>query len=154
MSWTWIISTGEMLKPDGSLLESGYSGHAYGINNPNCISIPNIGPIPCGPNNTDAEYTIGPLLPNAEQGPLHHLGPNVANLIPSAMQRAFIASLERGPDSFYCHGGVAGEPQTVEPGKPVPTGSEGCIVLPFAARMQILESEDRVLVVKSGVANA
>lgn len=152
MSWVWEQSTGTMYRPDGTVLGRGYAGHGSGINNPAMQAIPNVGPVPCGPNNTDGEYTIGPLLPNTEPGPLRHLGTNVAQLIPSDEQAAFIKLLGREPFSFYIHGGVAGEPAVPTEGMPVPSASEGCIVLGRDLRMAVLQSEDRKLIVRSGIA--
>lgn len=149
MAWTWIIDAGVMLKPDGTELVRGYSGHCVadldGVNNPACIGKLDIGPLPCGPNETAGEYTIGPLLPNTAPGGLHHLGPNIAKLEPSNTQREFIVRLGRDPDSFYIHSGVIGEPPFPEPGLPAPTGSEGCICIPEPYRMEVLTSADRTL---------
>jgi hypothetical protein len=145
MPWTWIIPEGAMVSPSGTVLTHGYSGHGPGIDSVAAIGEVNIGPLPCGPNGTPGQYTIGPMLPNAEPGPLHHLGPNISQLIPSPAQRLFIMSLGRDPDSFYCHGGVAGEVATPTPGFPAPTGSEGCIILIPVARMVVLQSSDRQL---------
>lgn len=149
MSWTWEISTATMFKPDGGVLAHGYSGHGAGINDPTLIAVREVGPIPCGPNNTDGEYLVGPLEINRE-GPLAHLGRDVCKLIPTAAQRQFILSLGRDPDSFYLHAPVKGETVDVEPGKPLPTGSRGCICLLWSARMEVASSPDRKLIVRSG----
>jgi hypothetical protein len=145
MPWTWIIPEGAMVDPESVVLTHGYSGHGAGIDNAAAIGEVDVGPLPCGPDGTPGEYTLGPLLLNAEPGPLHHLGPRICQLIPSPAQRAFILSLGRDPDSFYCHGGVAGEAPTPTPGFPAPTGSEGCLVLIPVARMVVLQSTDRKL---------
>jgi hypothetical protein len=146
MPWTWIIPEGAMLDPTGAVLTHGYSGHGAGIDSVDAIGDVNVGPLPCGPHGSPGMYTLGPLLQNAGPGPLQHLGPRICQLIPSPAQRAFIVSLGRDPNSFYCHGGVAGEVPTPTPGFPAPTGSEGCIVLIPVARMVVLQSPDRQLV--------
>src|ERR1022692_2664374 len=127
-----------MMNPDGSVLCHGYSGNKTSIDNPAAIALVDRGPIPCGPNNNPGMYTIGPWQANTYHGPLHHLGPNVAKLIPDDDQRDFIKSLGREPDTLYCHGGITGQVPTPTPGYPVPTGSEGCIVLPPIPRMQVI----------------
>lgn len=139
-----------MWLPTGAELAQGYSGHdtpaVHGINSLAAIALVDVGPLPCGPNGSAGEYTLGPLLPNTQTGtPLSHLGTNICKLIPAAAQRLFIASLGRDPDSFYLHGGVTGQVPYLEPGFPAPTGSEGCIVLPFVSRIVVMRSPVRRL---------
>lgn len=136
MSWTYIQSTGGLLNPEGTLMTHGYSGHAHGVNNPACQALPDIGPIPCG------TYTLGPLI---EDG--GHLGPDVMHLIPDEETRAFILSLHRDPDSFWCHGGKVGESPTNG------TASKGCVVLLRPDRLMLAGSEDRTVKVESGLAS-
>lgn len=149
MSWTWRITAGEMWTPAGMLLARGYSGNGKDIDCAASIGKANHGPLPSGPDGTPGEYTLGPLLPNTEPGPLQHLGPNICRLIPSAQQRAFLVSLDRDPDSFYLHAPVVGEPAFVEAGKPLPTGSKGCLCLAEPYRMEVLTSTERGLEVLS-----
>lgn len=150
MAWIYISSTGVTCRPDGSQLTVGFSGNGSGLNNPGFQGVRDEGPIPCGPSNTDGEYAIGELQPNIS-GPRTHLGPNIAQLIPSAAQQAFIKELDRDPESFFLHGGIIGQPPCVEPGMPLPTASKGCVVLQHDPRMEVLNSPDRQLLVRSGL---
>jgi hypothetical protein len=144
--WTWIISSAEMLKPDGSLLARGFSGNGPDIDLAASIGKVNHGPLPCGPDGTAGEYTLGPMLPNTDPTQeIHRLGPNICQLIPSDAQRAFIISLGRGPDSFYLHAPKIGEPSFVIQGQPLPTASDGCVCLSEPFRMTVLTSPVRTL---------
>lgn len=152
MPWVYISSTGVTYRPDGSQLTVGFSGNGSGLNNPGFQGVRDEGPIPCGPSNTDGEYTIGELQPNTS-GPRTHLGLNIAQLIPSAAQQTFINDeLRRDASSFFMHGGIIGQPPCVEPGMLLPTASKGCVVLQHDPRMEVLNSPDRKLIVRSGLA--
>lgn len=102
----------------------GYSGHGAGVNAPSMQSVKNVGPIPQG------EYTIEP--PHAD--PV--VGPVAMRLVPDASNEMF------GRGDFLIHG----DNQTMNR-----TASEGCIILPHSARVEIgmavLDGDDRLTVV-------
>lgn len=122
MSWTYQISTGEMTDPDGSLVDTGYSGKGDGLNNPDMQNVPRVGPIPIG------VYTIGPAYHDPEKGPC------VMRLTPDPDNEMF------GRAGFLCHGD---NPQANH------TASEGCIIQGPITREAINASDDKTLVVVS-----
>jgi hypothetical protein len=134
--WTYIQSTGALLDPSGVQLTRGYSGFddatCKGLDNPEAQGVPSHGPIPCG------HYTVGPVIANGG-----HLGINVMHLEPDASTAAFIRSLWRDPESFFCHGGLRNETPIFG------TASRGCIVLPEAPRGVLGASGDRLLAVRA-----
>jgi hypothetical protein len=114
--WTYIQTSGAMIRPDGSLLATGYAGHGEGRNNPAFQAVAGVGPLPCG------MYSRGPL----EE---HHgsLGANVAQLEPDPANQMF------GRSGFYSHG--RHNLQDLD-------ASHGCLVLDHDARMEFLTSPD------------
>lgn len=60
--WTYFQATGELVTADGEV-DTGYSGHGSGRNNPGMQSVHNVGPIPRG------TYSIGPVRDEEELGP-------------------------------------------------------------------------------------
>lgn len=88
----------------------GYSGHGAGLNNPKMQQVKDVGPIPQG------VYTIEP--PHAD--PV--VGPVAMRLQPAEANEMF------GRGDFLIHGDNAAMNQTA---------SEGCIVLPHSARVEI-----------------
>lgn len=133
MAWTYVQATGRVISPEGEVFAQGYSGHEHGCNNPAMQCVRDTGPIPCG------RYVMGPL----EDG--GHMGPNVMRLIPDEGTRESIQKLGRDPDSFYIHGGLAGE--AADGG----TASHGCIVLGLWPRTKMGASAVRELAVVSGL---
>jgi Protein of unknown function (DUF2778) len=137
--WTFIQSTGAFLRPDGSLLTTGYSGHWDGVsppkgpkdhrNKPADQTRKDLGPIPVG------GYTIG--RPHNDIG---GKGPVVMDLTPDPGNQMF------GRDDFMIHGDRA-LPRSG-------TASDGCIVLDFASRRAIAVNKDRDLRVISAQAIA
>jgi hypothetical protein len=124
MPWHWNQFTGEMTSPEGKVIGVGYSGHGTGLNAPSQQHLKSIGPIPCG------WYTTGHL--EASHG---HLGTNVAALIPDPDNEMF------GRSAFYLHGRKG--PLDME-------ASEGCIVLDYHPRLQVINSLDKRLHVTAG----
>lgn len=121
--WIYEQTSGKMYRPDGRLLATGYAGgncgeNPEGINNHAMQHCRSIGPIPVG------MYTIGSLIDRHR-----HLGPFVIVLEPYENNEMF------GRSAFRIHG------DTTPPGN----ASEGCIILPRAARLEIAESTDRLL---------
>ena len=113
--WQYEITTGRMLRPDGTLSGVGYAGgdlgeHPEGENNPADEGIPDIGPLPEGiyymqtPVNTHGPFAI-PLTPDASNN-MH------------------------GRAGFMCHGDKIDAPGC---------GSEGCICIARAVRQEMWE---------------
>lgn len=127
--WTFQITTGRMLDPEGVLAGEGYAGGNLGtvpeaINNPIFEPVHNIGPLPEG------FYTFGDLVVKHPT-----LGSYVFPLIPDASNQMY------GRSGFYCHGDT-----------PTPRhASEGCIVMPYSTRQMMNNSKDRRLQVISGL---
>lgn len=112
--WTWTISKGTMTNE--TLTFEGYSGNAgSACNNPECVSDIGRGPLPPG------LYGIGRAMDGKK------LGPFVLPLTPEPQNEMF------GRSGFYIHGDNIQAPGHA---------SDGCIVLPFAARLAIAKSED------------
>ncbi|SRR5208337_683359 len=126
--------TAGIVRKDGIVFGSGYSGHGPGKNNPAMEGAPEVGPIPCG------DYEIcGPPFTSPKTGQY------VLRLRPDAPTRARIITLGRNPDSFEWHG------DSIEhPGQ----ASDGCIVSPRATRVHAWQSGDRHLQAVSGIAPA
>jgi hypothetical protein len=110
---------------DGILVGQGYAGAGAGKDNPAEQAIHETGPVPQG------GYTIGPARN------LPHFGSLVMELTPDTANEMF------GRSGFLIHGDSLAHPGH---------GSEGCIVLPEAARQAIADSQDRLLLVVSGEA--
>ena len=128
--WTFIQSTGAFLKPDGTTLTTGYSGHWDGVPPPGGPTdhrykpadqaLKNLGPIPVG------NYAIG--RPYNDIG---GKGPVVMDLTPDPANQMF------GRNDFMIRGDRS-PPQS-------DMASDGCIVLDFASRQAISVSKDRTL---------
>lgn len=159
-SWIWVIDTGTLLFPSTRLpLTRGFSGNQRWINDPASINVHMHGPLPCGPDLSPGQYTLGRLLPNtdpAPTNPYHRLGPNICQIIPTIAQARYMTDIGRDPDSFFLHGGIAGEPVFIDwpvatrqdpavPKPTLPTSSDGCIVLAPTPRMVVLTSTTRSL---------
>ncbi len=115
LAWTYCQKTGE-LQQDGQPVATGYSGAGDGKNNPAMENVHNVGPIPQG------HWTIvGPPV-NTEQH-----GPYVLSLKPAAETLTF------GRDGFLLHGDSKESPGCA---------SQGCIIMPRAAREQVWKSDD------------
>ena len=115
--WTYRQSTGE-LALDGKIVGVGYAGKGIGKNQPSMQSVPDCGPIPQG------TYTIGAAVDTADHGPF------AMRLYPDPSNEMF------GRSGFWLHGD-----SVVHPGD----ASEGCIIMPLAARVNVHESGDRRL---------
>lgn len=129
--WKYDQTSGRMFRPDGALLAHGYAGgncgkHPEAVNNHAMQNCKGIGPLPVG------IYTLGDLI---EKHP--HLGPFVIVLIPFTENKMF------GRGDFRIHG------DTTPPGK----ASEGCIILPRTARLEMARSADRGLQVVATIEN-
>lgn len=122
--WTWQQTSGQMLNATGTLIGTGYAGRGDGLNDQAMQSEKGIGPLPRG------KYTIGPLLSS------HTVGNVVlvwcAQLTPDPANEMFDRA------GFMIHGRKSLTDMDA---------SEGCIVLDFNPRMQVLKSEDRDLMV-------
>jgi hypothetical protein len=127
MSWRFEQRTGKF----GNTLHAfegfpvyGYSGHEQGKNNPALQQVHEVGPIPIG------EYLISMPFDHPTKGPL------CMRLSPLPATETF------GRSGFLIHGDSIAKPGTA---------SEGCIILPHAARNVIASSADYGLEVVSGV---
>jgi hypothetical protein len=118
-TWTFDTASGR-LAHDGTYAATGYAGHGPGKDNPADADIPNVGPPPRG------LYTIG----TARTDP--RLGPLAMPITPAPSTPMF------GRSGFWIHGD-----NPVHPGD----SSEGCIVLPQAARAAISSSGDTALLI-------
>lgn len=118
LAWTYAQKTGE-LQQDGKPVATGYSGAGDGKNNPAMEKVHNVGPIPHG------DWTIvGPPVNSAEHGPY------VLSLKPSPKTATY------GREGFLLHGDSRESPGCA---------SQGCIIMPRAAREQVWKSNDREL---------
>lgn len=120
--WRYAQRTGEMVGANGEVFV-GYAGRGVDKNRPESQGLANRGPLPSG------RYTIGA----PRETKLH--GPYVLPLEPDASNDM------RGRSAFLIHGDSAKRPGFA---------SQGCIILPRAARKAIWQSGDRVLEVWSG----
>ena len=114
MTFSYHQSTGALSNDKGVLIGEGYSGFGQWKNDPASEALEDRGPIPQG------LYLAG----QPRQGT--HMGPDAIPLIPDDATRARILAMGREPDSFYCHGDNADH-----------DASEGCIIQPRAARLQL-----------------
>lgn len=111
-----------MVRPEGTLCGTGYSGRGEGLNNPTMQNVVNTGPLPAG------TYAIG----KAFDHPM--LGPEAIPLTPCADNQMF------GRSHFYIHGDNQQRNKSA---------SEGCIILDRAARNEIAGSPVKTLVVRA-----
>lgn len=115
MSWVYSIQNAIMTSPEG-VVYNGYSGTGIGRDNPDAVSIHDVGPIPPG------VYTIGVSFQDAVEGPL------VMALSPSPDTETF------GRTGFRIHGDNTKH-----------DASHGCIILMKPARQKISDSLDKIL---------
>ncbi len=146
MSCTFIISTGEFLKPDGSHLCRAYAGQPPHVNDPEAVALHNIGPLPPG------RFIIGKPM-NIDTDPanwmaaLRHMGPFVMPLEPCPDENLKLDWLG-GRGGFYLHGDSVEHPGTASNGCVIPKGT------PFVSDRQMREAiaeirkTDDVLIVK------
>lgn len=121
--YTYEQRTGRFLKPDGTLLATGYSGIAKGLNNPAMEDVRGVGPIPAG----DWSIDLHPVPPE-------HVGPFALALLP-------VGHNAHGRSLFRIHGdNVLGNH----------TASHGCIILGRPARQAIIAAGVTALRVVSG----
>jgi hypothetical protein len=119
--WSYTQTTGKMLRPDGTLAATGYSGSPAGINDPSKQSIHDVGPCPQG------SYTMELITgPDGEAVDYDHKAKPVIRLIPSPKNSMF------GRSGFLIHG------DTTPPGH----ASLGCIIMPHNIRLEIQQSID------------
>lgn len=123
MPWKYVQVSGE-IRQDDEHIAWGYSGRGPGKNNPACQAVHSVGPIPCG------LYTIGEPYDSKEHGPY------VLPLTPHPANQMY------GRSGFLIHGDSIREPGTA---------SEGCIIASKITRLTIGESNDRLLLVTSGL---
>lgn len=121
--WTYSQSAGTMTNAAGEVIATGYSGNGASMNEPADEDTEDHGPLPQG------NYAIGA----ASTHPV--LGPVSMELTPDPANEMF------GRSGFFIHGDNAALDHTA---------SDGCIILPRAARETIAESGDVNLKVVSG----
>ena len=119
--WEYAQSSGQLTYVANqtgarTLVGTGYSGNALGLNNTSMQNIAYVGPIPQG------IYDIGQAYRH------QHLGPLTMNLIPRPATNTFGRNLFRmhGDNSCQCE-----------------SASEGCVILPRNIREQVNNSTDR-----------
>ena len=117
--WIWKSSEGELWK-DGVRVAEGYSGAPGFINDVTKEHLKCQGPIPRG------TWRLGNTLSSHTK-----VGPVAIRLSP-------VGHDAKGRSDFLIHGDSLKRPGTA---------SEGCIILPRAARLLISQSSDRELVV-------
>lgn len=115
MAWVYDQSSGE-LSHNGVLVATGYAGKGPHKNRPASQNLANQGPIPRG------GWLIG--------GYTSSKGPLTITLTPKPGTNTF------GRSAFRIHGDSVSNPGTA---------SEGCIIMPFSARTQIISSSDHDL---------
>ena len=125
-SWTYVQTSGELFRPDGTICAVGYSGRGDGLNNATFQSIENIGPLPQG------SYILG----QAKDHPM--LGPEAIPLIPSPTNNMF------GRSHFYCHGDNQHHDKSA---------SEGCIIMDRPTRNELAQAKGKVLIVVDKIEN-
>lgn len=119
--WTYRQGDGTLLH-DGTVIGTGYSGHAEHANHPADETLKNLGPIPRG------TYTIGAA--DALDGGPH--GPFVLPLDADANNEMY------GRSGFLMHG---------DNSEGNHTASMGCIIMPKATRVLVAQSGDTALTV-------
>ncbi len=128
MSWRYSQSTGDLARlVNGAVVftvvKTGYSGHAEGLNNPDMEHVRGVGPIPRG------QWRIGPPYDSDSLGPytlpLWYLEDG-----------NFDDSAAYGRSAFRVHGDNSARNRSA---------SHGCIVLPRKVRELIAESSDSLL---------
>lgn len=115
--WTFIQDSGQLFK-DNILVDTGYSGHGEGLNNPAFEQVHDKGPIPVG----DWLFEGPPY-----NDPAH--GPYVLRIIPGPN------TITYGRTGFLCHGDEKEHPGEYQ-------ASLGCMVAPRATRSRIWQSGD------------
>jgi len=126
MPWVYQQATGYLFL-NTIYIGAGYCGHGSGLNNPSAQDQQNVGPIPTG------SYAIGPI-----HTPADHLGPLALPLYPDPTNQMY------GRFGFFIHG----DNQYANHG-----ASDGCIIIGPDIRRQVASSDDKTLVVVSGVAS-
>jgi hypothetical protein len=115
---TYEQKTGRLLDANNKLLATGYSGFGKGKNNPLLQTVRNVGPIPIG------EYIIGEPYNGDRTG--------IFTLPLTPIKGTKIC----GRSGFAIHGDSKAHPGTA---------SNGCIIVPNAARKKADEDKDRRL---------
>lgn len=119
-SWTYRQSTGELIDPDGIMIEVGYSGAPGYVNRPIGERVEDHGVIPTG------NYTMMAAIDHATCGPCSiPLTPDADNAM-------------HGRDGFYMHGDTDEMNQTA---------SSGCIIMSRPTRDMVNASPMRTLCV-------
>jgi hypothetical protein len=116
--WTYKQSTGQLIKPDNSILTTGYSGKGQYKNKPIFENLIDKGCIPKG------TYKILPGYTDNEKGKF------CLKLSPDKNNQMF------GRSGFMIHGDDIKNPGTA---------SDGCIILNYKARIEIDSGKDRIL---------
>lgn len=117
--WKYEQRSGALWRPTGGLLVKAYSGHGPGLNNPELEAVPDVGPIPKG------LWEIGLAFTHDRAGPV-------------TMRLQMQSGALHGRSGFLIHGDNA---------KGDRSASNGCIVAPRWARLEISASPVKSLLV-------
>ena len=117
--WKYEQRSGAFYRPNGERLVLGYAGHGEGVNNPELESTPDVGPIPKG------LWQIGPAFTHQKAGPV---------TMRLQMQKGSLF----GRSGFLIHG---------DNPKGDRSASNGCIILPRWARLEVAGSTVKSLLV-------
>ncbi|EHR69661.1 RHS repeat-associated core domain protein [Burkholderiales bacterium JOSHI_001] len=120
LDWEYETSTGRIYR-NGQLIGVGYSGNQSGLNNPDAQNTSNVGPIPKGSWNIGGAYKS------------QNTGPQTIVLTPKPETETY------GRSAFRIHG---------DNSKGNMSASNGCIVASPSIRDQIINSGDKLLVVR------
>lgn len=136
MNWLYIIRTGELLRPNGSLAGIGYSGKAEAKNDPSKVAIKDVGPLPPG------FYKICPAIPDwdGKGQPPKHPTMGAWPVIPLEPQ---IGNDMHGRSGFFVHGTNLTN-----------DASHGCIIMGPLIRRELNNAVHQELVVQVEPINA
>lgn len=114
MNWTFSQSTGLVANPEGIAIGRGYAGKGPGMDNPAMQDVRDVGPLPQG------WYTMNAPVDHPES-----VGAFAIPLLPDPENEM------DGRSDFYIHGD---NPEGNH------SASDGCIVLPYTIRQEIVDS--------------
>lgn len=121
MNLNYCITNGKITQEDGTLVATGWAGHGAGKNNPEMVSVKDVGPLPPG------TYQVGAWGLHGEVGPL------------SAILTQ-IQGETYGRNDFLIHGPDMDASKYGEE-------SKGCIVVPRTDRLRVIALKPQTITV-------